>query len=299
MSSLIIPSYAKLNLFLKIVGRRPDGYHKLISIFHRISLHDTLRLKRRKDGFVLRCSNPVLSCGEDNLVTRAYRLLRQRFPTLGGISVDLRKNIPLGGGLGGGSSNAAAFLIGIKKLYHLDLPDRELMRIGLRLGADVPFFLSNCNQAIVRGIGEKVVKKPMRNKKWFVLVLSTKGVATKSVYQNLPRRLPAVSLTKIEHTVKLICNFLEGDSNSSLGQWLCNDLEQSAFCLRPSLRKLLDRFRKLDITTARMSGSGPTLFAILSSRNEAIKIARKWQGAFCRKKSRADMNCRAIVCHTA
>jgi 4-diphosphocytidyl-2-C-methyl-D-erythritol kinase len=299
MPTLIITSYAKLNLFLKVVGRRPDGYHKLVSIFHRISLHDTLHLTRRKQGFLLRCSKFGLSCGEDNLITRAYRLLQHRFPTLGGVSVRLRKNIPLGGGLGGGSSNAASFLLGMKKLYHLDLSNKELMRLGLRLGADVPFFLMNSNQAIVRGIGEKLVKRPIQKKKWFVLIVSIKGLATRKVYQNLPRRLPAVSLTKIEHAVKLICNFLEGDSNSSLGQWLCNDLEQSAFCLRPSLRKLLDRFQKLDITTARMSGSGPTLFAILSSRNEAIKIARKWQGVFCRKKSRANRNCRAIVCHTA
>ncbi|MFA6599781.1 MAG: 4-(cytidine 5'-diphospho)-2-C-methyl-D-erythritol kinase [Candidatus Omnitrophota bacterium] len=298
MRSLVVSSYAKLNLYLKVVGRRRDGYHNLVTLFHRISLKDTLHLERKSEGFSLRCSSPALSSGEDNIITRAYRLLKRRYPRLGGVSVSLSKKIPLGAGLGGGSSNAAAFLLGMKKLYRLRLSLQELLKMGRTLGADVPFFILNCRQASAEGIGEKLLRRPIRRPLWFVLILSAKGLATREVYGRLLRRRPQPSLTKIRHAVKLICSFLEGSGKSSLGLWLCNDLEQPAFCLRPSLRKLLDRFHKLGVPTARMSGSGPTLFALLSNRQDAIRLARQLNGDGVGRSGRARTAYRVVVCHS-
>jgi 4-diphosphocytidyl-2-C-methyl-D-erythritol kinase len=299
MRSLTVPSYAKLNLYLKILRRRRDGYHDLASVFHRISLRDTLNLKKTPSGFSMTCSNPNLTTGEDNIICRAYRILSKAFPEIGGVSVRLKKNIPLGAGLGGGSSNAAAFLLGMRKLYGLPLSGARLMKMGKELGADVPFFLSGHSLAVARGIGEKLVQKPCRGKKWFVLLVSEKGLATKDVYRNLPKNLPVPSLTKINRTVKLICSFLEEGCKSSLDQWLRNDLERPAFELRPSLQKLLDRFRQLGTVTAvRMSGSGPTLFAILPNRKQALQVARKGNVAFFYGRCRRRPQHRLIVCHS-
>ncbi len=299
MKSLTLPSYAKLNLYLKVVGRRPNGYHDLVTIFHRISLKDTLRLRKRPWGFSLKISEARLSAGEDNLITKAYRELQSECPRIGGVSVFLNKKIPIGAGLGGGSSNAAAFILGVNRLFGLGLSKARMMKLGAKLGADVPFFILNTTQAVGRGIGEKLVVKPAKKRLWFLLLVSDKGLVTKKVYENLPKRLPVASLTKINHTVKLICDLLEGDGKSNPGKWLCNDLEAPAFRLRPSLRKSLDRFRKLGISTSRMSGSGPTLFAVLSNRNEALQVAKKWRGDFRRKNGRRKKFDPVIVCHSA
>jgi 4-diphosphocytidyl-2-C-methyl-D-erythritol kinase len=299
MRSLRISSYAKLNLFLKVVGRFPNGYHKLVTIFHRISLHDTLRLEKRKSGFSLTVKGAGLSAGEDNLIARAYRVLKAECPEVGGVSVFLNKKIPIGGGLGGGSSNAATFLLGMNRLYSLGLSEPKMRRMGTKLGADVPFFILDIPQAVGRGVGEKLAPRRIGRKIWFVLIVAPKGLATHKVYQNLPKRLSGPSLTKVNRTVKLICNLLEGRDKSSLCKWLCNDLEEPAFRLRPSLQKLLHRFRKLGVSASGMSGSGPTLFAILTSRKEAVLIAKKWRGSVVRGNNRRTGFSPAIVCHSA
>ncbi len=290
MRSLILQSPAKLNLYLRILGRRRDGYHNLFTLFHRISLADTLRLKKKSSGFSLRCSDPRLPTGEGNLITRAYRLLQKKFPKLGGVSVSLKKNIPIGAGLGGGSSNAATFLLGIKKLYGLKISTRELVALGRKIGADVPFFLYGVNQAIGTGKGDRIMPKPARRPQTFLLVISRQGLATKTVYQALPSRFPAVSLTKLTRAATLLCDFLGGDKYDQIAELLRNDLEQTAFRLRPSLRNIIAEFKKQGVPAARMSGSGPTVFAILSRPEKARRLARKLRQDQPSKEF--------VVCHT-
>lgn len=290
MNSLKLSSPAKINLYLRVVGRGANGYHKLITLFHRISLKDTLRLTKRPSGFSLTCSDRSLDTGENNLITRAYRLLKKYFPKLKGVRVHLTKRIPVGGGLGGGSSNAAAFLLGIKRLYGLKISPNQLIQIGKQLGADIPFFLWEVNQALGLGRGDWVKPGPSKRRWWFLLILDNKGISTKSVYQNLPRKLPAASLTKITRAVRILCTFLNRGDIVQAGKLLQNDLEPSAYHLRPSIQKKVNRFRSLGIQAARMSGSGPTVFAILSSRRKAESLVRKLQ----RHKPSEKM----IVCHT-
>ncbi|MBI3306525.1 MAG: 4-(cytidine 5'-diphospho)-2-C-methyl-D-erythritol kinase [Candidatus Omnitrophica bacterium] len=290
MNSLTISSPAKVNLYLRVVGRQPSGYHKLVTLFHRISLKDTLKLTKRASGFSLTCSNPDLETGENNLITRAYRLLKRNFPKLGGVQVHLTKRIPMGGGLGGGSSNAAFFLLGMKRLYGLKISHRKLIQMGKNLGADVPFFIWNVNQAAGRGRGDIIGRRPSKRRWWFLLVLDNKGLSTKKVYQNLPHRLPAASLTKANPAVTILCNFLDRGNVIQAGLLLQNDLEASAFQIRPSIEKRINRFQSLGIQTARMSGSGPTIFAILSSRREVESLSRKLK--FHKPPGRI------IVCHT-
>lgn len=290
MRSLTVQSPAKINLYLKILNRRPDGYHNLLTLFHRISLKDSLRLTKIPKGFSLNCSNKKLAIGEDNLITRAYRLLQKKFPKIGGVSVYLRKHIPIGGGLGGGSSNAAAFLRGMKKLYGLALSQKKLIGLGKSLGADVPFFLYGVNQAIGKGRGDQVLLKPFQKSHWFLLLVSNKGVSTKRVYESLPKRFPAVSLTKVTRAVTILSDFLDRRNYSQAAGWLKNDLEQPAFHLRPSIQKVVAKLKKLGVKAAMMSGSGPTVFAILSRRQEAKRLAQK-----LRNKKFSE---RIIICHS-
>ena len=140
MKSLTLQSPAKVNLYLRITGRRADGYHILDTLFHRISLVDTLTLSKRECGFSF-SSNANLPPREGNLLFKSYLELQKKFPGLKGVHAKLVKRIPIGAGLGGGSSNAAFFLLGMIRLYGLRISKPELMKMGLRIGADVPFFL--------------------------------------------------------------------------------------------------------------------------------------------------------------
>jgi len=290
MRSLTLLSPAKLNLLLRVVGRYPNGYHKLVTLFHRISLADTLRLRKRKQGFSLQCSYPGLPVDERNLIAQAYRLLQKKFPALGGVSVSLTKRIPVGGGLGGGSSNAAMFLLGMKKLYRLSSSQKDWIQMGKKLGADVPFFLSGVHQAIGRGRGDQITSRPARKRKWFVLVLSPRGLSTKKVYENLPKRLPAVSLTKVSRAVKMTCDFLDHDPLPHVNGFLENDLRPSAVALNPRIRKIIAGIHRLGISWVSMSGSGPTVFAVLSHQQEAKYLRHRLRFLSASEK--------VIICHS-
>ncbi len=283
-----IKSPAKLNLYLKVTGRRPDGYHKLVTLFHRISLSDTLVLSRRPSGIKLTCKisglKQKLSCGEDNLIVKAYRLLRKEFPGLGGVRVQLTKKIPMGAGLGGGSGNAAAFLLGMKELYRLKISDEKFLKLGSLLGADVAFFMMGEKQAVGRGVGDILCKIPGRVKLWFVLVVSDKGLSTPEVYRSLPRALPAVSLTRINHTVRLLCASLERRQADKVAGLLENDLEAPAFKLRPELGKQLKGMHEKGIPASRMTGSGPTLFSVFFDSKAARKTAQELRREFPKNK---------------
>ena len=204
--------------------------------------------------------------------------------------MDSSQRIPIGAGLGGGSSNAATFLLGMKKLYRLKISRRELLALGKKLGADVPFFLYNVNQAIGSGRGDRIRPRPSKARQWFILVLSSKGLATKKVYGSLAFVRPADSLTKINRAATLLCTFLEGKNFDSIPRLLANDLEPPAFRLRPSLRSLVTHFEKRGVLAARMTGSGPTVFAIFSQLREAKRLALPLQRAFPAQK--------IIICHT-
>lgn len=289
MNSLTLRSPAKVNLFLKVTRRRPDGYHELVTLFHRISLCDELSLKKSKT-FSLRTNIKNLSPGENNLITKAYRLLQRKFPSLGGASVTLKKNIPIGAGLGGGSGNAATFLRGMKKLYGLNISESELMNLGASLGADIPFFISNTTQAIGLQRGDKIQKLRSRQKYWFLLVLDRKPLITREVYRELARHFRPASLTKAKSTAKLLCNYLHRKEFKRLPALLQNDLEVPAFRLRPELKKKLAFISQSGAPAVRMSGSGPTFFVLVASKKQAHDAARKLKGSIDSKH--------LLVCHS-
>lgn len=270
MQSLTLKSPAKVNLYLRIVGRRSDGYHMLDTLFHRLSLADTLTLSKRKSDFFF-SSNAKLPPREGNLLFKAYLELQKAFPDLGGVHAKLQKRIPIGAGLGGGSSNAAFFLLGMIRLYNLKVSQPKLMKMGLRIGADVPFFLLQKSQARALGIGEKLKPVVCRKKKWFLLITDPKPLSTVAVYKNCRQRGDSFSKKSADLTESV------------------NDLQPSALDLRPSIQRTLSLLTRLGAGTVLMSGSGPTVFAVSESE-------KKIKGLY-QELSRGLRN-RAILCHT-
>ncbi len=287
MPSFTIKSPAKVNLFLKVLGRRSDGYHELVTLFHRISLHDRLILKKINwPQFRLIIRHSKLGPARKNLIYRAYQTLRQVASWKGGVEVTLEKNVPIAAGLGGGSSNAAHFLLGMNRLFDLKLSQKTLTKLGAQLGSDVPFFLSETNQAVGTGRGEKVKPIPAQGRLWFVLIVPHFRISTPLVY----RKLRAAPLTRISHDVTITSVF---SGHQKKGKWLTflrNDLFQTSCSIRPELKQIGALFDQLGVTRWLMSGSGPTMFSIHKSTREAMRIARIIR--------RQKPSVKVFVCHT-
>jgi 4-diphosphocytidyl-2-C-methyl-D-erythritol kinase len=290
MEKIVLQSPAKLNLHLRILGKRPDGYHELLTLFQRISLADTIRIRKSFKGFRIITNIPSLETGEGNLITRAYRALKEEFPDLGGVSVHLTKRIPLGAGLGGGSSNAAHFLLGMKKLFRLRIPHKTLFSIGKWLGADVPFFLSGAGRAMAWGIGDKLQKVPRGARLWFLLLVTDQGLNTKKVYQTLDWSGRPLSLTKEKRIARILRSFLERRRVREASGLAKNDLETPAFRLMPSIPKAMAVLKGLGAPLVLMSGSGATVFAALSGRKEVLDLSKRLK--------EVPFPFRKVICHS-
>ena len=237
------PAPGKLNLFLHVLGTRPDGYHELQTVFRLIERADRVGIAPRADGEI-RFDGPF---GEDNLCVRAARLLQGS--TRHGCDLALEKNLPVGGGLGGGSSDAATVLVVLNKLWGLNLARAKLMKIALRLGADVPFFVFGRN-ALGEGIGERLTALPLPAACYLVLTPQV-SVSTKEIFES--------ALTLRSKRIK-IPPFLSGHGK--------NDLEAAVVSRYPDVRASLTWLRK-HRPQARMTGSGACVFAEFETEAEA------------------------------
>jgi len=240
------PAPGKLNLFLHVLGRRPDGMHELQTAFRLIDHCDRVGVGVRDDGEI-RFSGPF---GEDNLCVRAARLLKEASGTRKGADLELQKNLPVGGGLGGGSSDAATVLWVLNRLWKLDLKREELMALGLRLGADVPVFLFGRN-ALGEGVGERLKALDLAPA-WYLLLAPQVSVSTKEIFSD-------PSLTRDTKPLK-IPPFLSGHGR--------NDLEAVALRRYPEIAEHL-AWLKIRSPQARMTGSGACVFAEFSRQADA------------------------------
>ncbi|MFN2389376.1 MAG: 4-(cytidine 5'-diphospho)-2-C-methyl-D-erythritol kinase [Actinomycetota bacterium] len=273
-------SGAKVNLFLRVLGRRADGFHDIESVFHPIGLADRMTFCPGR-GFSLTVS--VVSPGapgppsdETNLVTRAARALAELAGVEPAATVELAKAIPTGAGLGGGSSNAAAALLGLRELWGLSVGDDDLAVLGARLGSDVPFFLYG-RSALVAGRGETVTPLPAPTALWFVLGISRVPLAVADVYRAWDRS----GTTHAEETVAVASGLAAGDPEA-LARTVHNDLEEPAFGLRPELRAQKEALLGAGALAAIMSGSGAALCGLARDRTHAEEIARRVAGSFDR-----------------
>lgn len=275
---------AKVNLFLEVTGRRKDGYHTLSTLFVRINLYDVLDLEFANGGkptleIVDELQTAHLSAGPDNLVMRAAKAFYREFRIGVGVKMTLTKRIPMGAGLGGGSSDAAGTLLGLAKLFQIDLTaarKKKLHAIAVKLGADVPFFLKEANFCLATGIGDRL--RPLKIQKslpYMVLVWPGFPSPTGPIFQSLPPRRRADALTSLSQLDKLVRRLKNGRPVEEWGGLLFNRLEQAE---SPVLTAVAQARRILVAAGAkgvRMSGSGSSVFGFVSSHAEGEAVVRR------------------------
>lgn len=269
---------AKVNLGLWVLGRRADGYHELWTLMETISLADELTLTATQSGDInLTVSGLRAPRGEGNLVVRAARLLKERCGGEAGADVHLRKVIPMGAGLGGGSSDAAAALVGLNGLWELGLSETDLLALGAEVGSDVPFFAATQlagghGAAVCSGRGEQVELLEATGERWYVLALPREGVSTASVYAALGA---SSDLTTALEDVKKLKERLRGGHIDVLRRWCHNDLQGTALRVSPACRRAYEAMRAEGLPQAMVSGSGSALFCICESEEEAQEYATR------------------------
>lgn len=271
---LILRAPAKINLYLKVINRRDDGYHNLLSLMHMIGLYDQLTLEEIEQGLTLRVHNSPLLPDHSNLVMQAAALLQQEMRSSGhppkGATLTLKKEIPLAAGLAGGSSDAVATLIGLNRLWSLNLPKEKLARLSEKLGSDLPFFFDG-PAAWVFGRGERVEALQLDLKKWVVLVNPGIAVSTAAVFEafsaqtGLTKTRTPINITGTERRPK-IEDILQNPKN---------DLETVTLKRFPQLHTIKARLKEAGGNRVFMSGSGPSLFALFENQEKAEAAARQ------------------------
>lgn len=254
-------SPAKVNLHLRVLGKREDGYHDIITLMQRISLYDEMIFKPIERGIVISCPDSSLPENEGNIVYRAAQALLSGASHKTGIHIIIKKKIPVAAGLGGGSSNAATTLMTLNELLEFPYTKDALIDMGSGMGADVPFFIYG-KTAWASGIGDQLSPAENIPILWFVLINPSFEIPTKMVYENLNLRLTKKTL---KYKSSSLCT-VEG-----VVKWLCNDLEKVTVTLYPSLKHLKHLLLKEGALGALMSGSGPTVFGIFQEEEQASK----------------------------
>jgi len=253
---------AKINLFLRVLHKRADAYHDIASLMQKITLYDELTLTLKPVGINLDCPGSDLPTSEDNLVFRAAQSIFAYANYSSGVEINITKKIPLAAGLGGGSSDAATTLIALNKICSLNLKKNELIKLGAKIGADVPFFVFG-NNALASGIGDKLKALQGLPKVNLVLIKPQFELSTKMVYENLNLRL-----TRGKNNYSIPRFLKMGD----IIRELHNDLESVSLEMHPELADLKKMLLRHGALGALMSGSGPTVFGIFRDGKEAKKI---------------------------
>lgn len=262
------PAPAKLNLFLHVTGRRPDGYHTLQTVFQLIDWSDTLHFRRRDDGVIARVTDIPGVPADTDLVVRAARALQQACGTRFGADIAVDKILPMGGGIGGGSSDAATTLLALNHLWGAGVPREELMRIGLALGADVPVFVFGQN-AFAEGVGEELTPVDLPDS-WFVVIHPRQHVPTAAIFsdERLTRDSP----------ISIVADFAACTNKFAFGR---NDLQAIATAKFGEVARALEWLRQYS-PHARMTGSGACVFARFESEQDAREVMERlpsdWDG---------------------
>ncbi|MFA6358360.1 MAG: 4-(cytidine 5'-diphospho)-2-C-methyl-D-erythritol kinase [Candidatus Omnitrophota bacterium] len=302
---LIIKSFAKLNLYLRVLNKRKDNFHNLSSLFCRIDLADTIILKKLKDDLIqIKCDNRHLPIDATNLCWRAANLLKQEFGLNYGVEIRIRKRIPIGAGLGGGSSDAASVLLGLNKYWNLNLSRTKLAGLGAKLGSDVAFFIYDTKFAQASSRGDKI--KPVVSleelKLWFIVVYPNIKVSTPLIYQKFdtsnmlsinpeqassfkPRRVERVGhfsqLTRPRCNVKILTSELLKNGKGIDASCFFNNLEVITNSLYPVVNQVKNALSNIGLEKIMMSGSGSAVFALCNSGKQAkdlsSKLARKYK----------------------
>lgn len=271
---------AKVNLFLEVTGKRPDGYHKLATIFAKINLYDVLDMTSDQSGTIKFESE--FEANDDNLVVRAAKAFFREFRIGQGVTIKLTKRIPVGAGLGGGSSDAAGTLMGLAKLYDIELtkPRRlRLHRIAAKLGADVPFFLQPGNFYLGTGIGDKLKEiKVKHSLPYMILAYPNIHVSTPDSYKALTLPDRKERLTRLSQLNRLLLSLKNGRPVEDWAPLLFNRLEEAALPALEHVARARSILERLGLKGVRMSGSGSSVFGFVGSHAEGERLLKRLQG---------------------
>jgi 4-diphosphocytidyl-2-C-methyl-D-erythritol kinase len=285
-----LPSYAKINLSLRVLGRRADGYHELQTVFQTITLGDRLTFRPLDSPRLeLECDAPDVPADDSNLVARAARALRERFRVGRGARVRLEKSIPAGGGLGGGSSNAAVALLGLARLWEIETGREALAEMGASLGADVPFFFTG-GAALGTGRGTEIAALRAAPRASLLVVTPRVKISTAEAYESLN----APALTKECAPVNLLVSRAEAEFSGSLPSALTNDFEPAIFDRHPEVERARDALLAAGARAALLSGSGSSVFGVFDGEAEVeqargrLKAEEGWRAFPCATLSREE-----------
>lgn len=271
-----IRAYAKINLGLDVIRKREDGYHEVKMVMQTIDIYDTLFIERcKEEGIHLRTDSFYIPCDEENLVYKAAALMKREYGLSGGIAIDLKKVIPAAAGMAGGSADAAATLLAVNEIFDLGLTRKQLMKEGVKLGADVPYCLLQ-GTALAEGIGEILSPLAPMPKAYIIVVKPPLDVATADVYQ-------ALDLEAIQRhpDIDALADSLQSGDIRRFLPHMGNVLEEVTQRLHPTIGGIKERLTELGALIAMMSGSGPTVFGIFDEEEKAKKaeeILRKERG---------------------
>ena len=260
---------AKINLFLEILGKRDDGYHEIETVMQEIDLVDNLQFEEIQEGVRLNCNDKNIPSDENNLVCKAANLILNECGIRKGVLISLEKNIPVGAGLGGGSSDAAATLKALNLLWKIGLNDAELMEFAAKLGSDIPFFIKG-KAALCSGRGEKITPIEVKSEMNYLVIFPHINISTATIYRNLK-----IDLTKKIIDVSFFLNALKHPKVAGISKLLFNRLEEVVFTTYPDLldvKKALDHF---DFCGLSVSGSGSAFFGLCRDRQQAKAIKSK------------------------
>jgi len=278
MKAMVIEAPAKINLTLDIAGERPDGYHELETVMHQINLVDRVQLRVSDNGLRIRSNSTELPENEGNLAYQAAELVLRNFKSSAGLDIFLEKNIPVGAGLAGGSSDAAAVLMGMNHLLDLQVPWEKLVEWGAMLGSDVPFCMQG-GTALARGRGEILAPLKEGPLLHLLLVKPDFQLSTAEVYRNF-------SLDQVADFPDTFA-FIEAwkaNNIEDIAYQLKNVLESASIPMHPEIEEIKHRICKLGAMNALMSGSGPTVFGIFSSQEETrqawIEMKQQYQESY-------------------
>lgn len=281
MREIRLKARAKINLTLDVTGKREDGYHLLETIMQTVALYDGIYMKKlEKPEIKLKTNLPWLPTDERNLAWKAANLMRETFGIEGGVFIEIDKRIPVAAGLAGGSTDCAAVLVGMNRLYDLRLSEVQLEELAGRLGSDIPYCVRR-GTVLCEGVGEVMtnVEHPCPNC-YVVLAKLPVSVSTVSVYKGL--RWQEVQ----EHPdTQAMLKAMEDKDVSKMGKLLCNVLETVTIKMHPEIAKIKERLMELGAEGTLMSGSGPTVFALFKDREKARKAAALVKREFALKDS--------------
>lgn len=275
MKNLLIKSYAKINIVLNVLGKQEDGYHQLDMVMLPLVLHDSILLTKvpnAPDNYVT-TDDFTLGDVQYNLATFAIDTMQKKYGFDSKFRVFIHKILPMQAGLGGGSSNAAATMIGVNKYLKLGIPDDELIEIGKKLGADVPFFIKN-TPCRVQGIGEKLTPITVKNDYYVLVVKPEGGCSTKQVY-NLSDTME-LKTYDVDTVIKALA---EGD-DELLANSIGNSLEPAGISVVPEIQNIKDDLKSKGLNIVLMSGSGSCVFALSTNKKLIKSIAREYEDKY-------------------